>query len=841
MDYHMLLRRFIAMTLPGLCIYAQAAEIPVKTEKAGVEKALQQATEGYKLGEFRISPEVSYAQLWDDNIFATEDNREDDFVTVVTPSVSLTSAWEKHELNMKAGASFSAYARHDDEDTQDAWVDVEGRYDLTEMMNVFGGIGYSREHEDRVSVDDVNGIEPTLYRVLRSHLGLHRETGAFNLRAGATYDTLDFEDVESLTGEINNDDRDRALYSAGARIGYKYSPVYEPFLQFATDTRRYDESPDNNNQKRDSDGYRLAAGMLIKDDARLKAELLFGYIEQDYDDKALEDVNTIDFGANLSWRYSLSTMISARLDRTVEETTLRNASSYLNTSVGAGIQHKISPRSVVSATFNTSVNDYQGIDRNDDLLDLSAGIQYQLVRNLYAEGSYYYSERNSDIAGEDFRRNQLLFQLRAEILPGFGKSPLLPAVAAPVSTASLAEVAGVYLGGQVGVASLSTTLTGPRGGPDGLLQSDFGDQGHSAGVFAGYGIRLENNWYFGLELEADKGGAEWFHARSGGRIFSVEEEEKYVIAGRLGYMFNNGNLLFARAGYTQSGFDTSYRDDAGTVYDTKDTVKGYLFGGGVEVPFTNNLFWRMDYSYIDYRDNDVFFGNGTDDFDTAESRLNLGLGWRARAQRPPAYRTSARSSIPGFYVGGRFGYGQLDSAQDTVQRDSGSSRNFTADFGDHGATWGAFAGWGSLLNRIYIGLEVEAEVANNGWEHIREPTGRDYSVDKDDSYGAAVRLGYVLRNGSLLYARYGMVRTTFNTVYVKGNNAENWIDRDQSESGRRVGLGAEMPFSKDMFGRAEYTYTKYDEHAFTTTHDQADEVEFKHSEGLFSIGIGWRF
>jgi len=254
MDYYTLLRKSFVITLPGLCVCAQAAEIPAETEKAIVEKARQQAAEGYKLGEFKLSPEISVGQLWDDNIFATEDNREDDFVTVVTPSVSLTSAWEKHELNMKAGASFSAYARHEDEDTQDAWVDVEGRYDFTDMMNVFGGIGYSREHEDRVSVDDVNGIEPTLYRVFRSHFGIDRENEAFTLRALATHDTLEFDDFPGLTRDLNNDDRGRALDAVGARSRYKYSPGYEPFLQFATDTRRYDESLDNNNQGRDSDG-----------------------------------------------------------------------------------------------------------------------------------------------------------------------------------------------------------------------------------------------------------------------------------------------------------------------------------------------------------------------------------------------------------------------------------------------------------------------------------------------------------------------------------------------------------------------------------------------------------
>ena len=832
-----LLRKIFIMGLTSVCVFAQAADTPTIT-KEGRARAAQ----GYKLGTFNILPQVSFEELWDDNIFATDSNveEESDFVTIVTPSMLITSNWERHELNLLAGASFSAYADHDDEDTQDAWIDIEGRYDFTDSTNLFGGIGYSREHEDRASPDDVIGIDPTVYRALRSHIGLYHKNGPFTLRAGGTFDEIDFDDVNTLTSEINNDDRDRDLYSVGARISYMFSPTYKAFVQFATDTRRYDESLDNNSQNRDSDGHRVAAGLAIKNGARFKGEFLIGAIDQNYDDSALQDVDATDFGAKLTWRPGTSTIITANVDRTVEETTLINASSFLNTSAGIGIQHKLAPRTILKASVSSGESDYKGIRREDDFFSLSAGVQYQLARHFYAEGNYRYSERDSNIDNEDFDRNQVLFQLRAEIAPGFAKSPILLASAAPISGEAPAEVAGFYVGGQIGLNSLGTTLLGPRGGMNGTLQSDFGNQGSSAGLFAGYGVRMNNNWYVGLDLEADNGSTDWYHERRGGRIFSVEQDEKYVIAGRLGYMLNNGNLMYGRFGYVQSDFDTDYRE-GGAIYDTDDTVNGYLFGGGVEVPFTEHLFWRMDYSYTDYSDNDVFFDTGTDEFNTAENVLHIGLGWRANSQRIASYLGEARRTIPGFYVGGRFGYGQLNTAQDAVHREPGSTTNFTADFGDHGATWGVFAGWGTMLSRVYLGLELEAEESQNGWEHLRDPVGRDYSVDKEDSQGIAVRLGYVLRNGTMLYGKYGKVRTTFNTVYIKGNNQANWIDQDDKETGKRFGLGAEMPFSKNLFGRAEYTYTKYDSNSFTTLHGNPDDVSLKNSEGLFSIGVGWRF
>jgi len=832
----------IALGLFVTSATAHAAEITEAIKGTEVQLEQLPVSQDYQWGEFNLRPQVTFAELWDDNIFATDSDEEDDFVTIISPSLLLASNWERHQLNLRTGAVFSSYAEHNDEGTQDAWFDIEGRYDVSKPTNLFGGIGYNREHEDRTSPDDVNGIEPTTYHVMRSHAGLYHESGPFTIRAGGTYDALDYDDVDTLiSGNINNDDRDRDLYSLGARIGYRYSPKYESFVQLATDTRNYDEPLDNNLQNRESDGYRAGVGLLINDGKRLSGELSLGHIKQDYDDSSLADVSSLDFGAALIWRASPSTAMRFGLDRTLEETTLLNASSYLYTAVDLTVQHKVAPRTVLTGNLTISESDYQGISRNDDMYGLSVGLQHEIARHLYVEGSYRYAQRNSNITGEDFERNQLLFQLRADIAPDFAGGPLLFAAAAPSGDEISVDVSGFYLGGLLGVNALNTSLVGPRGAPGGTLQSDFGTHGNSNGLFAGYGILLENNWYVGLELEASQADTDWYHERMGGRIFALEQDAKHVIAGRLGYMLGSGNLLYSRFGYVETDFDTTYRDDMGTVYDSGDRVNGYLFGGGVEIPLTNHLFGRIEFAYTDYQDNDIFVGTGDDEFDTSEAVANIGIGWRAQSQHLKNFRHVASEELRGFYAGGRFGYGQVDTAMDAIQGETTGDRAFAADFGDSAATWGVFAGWGTTFKRIYLGVELEAEVAQNDWEHIREPSGRDYSVDKEDSRGAALRLGYILQNGTLLYARYGIVETTFNTIYEKGNNPANYINRDDRQTGDRYGLGAEMALSENLFARAEYTYTDYDSYSFATTNTEPDNVRWENSESLFSFGVGWRF
>ncbi len=89
--------------------------------------------------------------------------------------------------------------------------------------------------------------------------------------------------------------------------------------------------------------------------------------------------------------------------------------------------------------------------------------------------------------------------------------------------------------------------------------------------------------------------------------------------------------------------------------------------------------------------------------------------------------------------------------------------------------------------------------------------------------------------------RGGPVRTRFNTIYNKGNNSATWVDRDDTLNGMRVGLGAEVPLSRNLFVRLDYSVTDYNAYGFTTTQANSDTSNFKNRENLFSLGLGMRF
>jgi hypothetical protein len=263
----------------------------------------------------------------------------------------------------------------------------------------------------------------------------------------------------------------------------------------------------------------------------------------------------------------------------------------------------------------------------------------------------------------------------------------------------------------------------------------------------------------------------------------------------------------------------------------------------------------MDYSYTKYPSYDVPYQSDigpvitTEEFDVKDNVFGVGIGWRFDGERSAA-PTRSPAELRGFYVGGNIGHGAINTKLTGTHYDSGGTLgpfDFYGDFANASAEGGFFGGFGYTFGRVYLGAELEAEAANFGWYHERQTGGgggRDFAVEKRSSYGAGLRVGYVLDNGALLYARAGQVRSRFITSYDKGASDTHYIDRLDKLNGTRIGLGTEAPAFRNAFVRMDYSYTKYDSFGFVTTHNgglNPDAMTFQDNENLFRLGLGLRF
>lgn len=346
---------------------------------------------GVPLGTFILFPVLGLSEVYDDNIFAARDNRRHDFVTVVAPSLTAIANDSAKYVRLRAGADVGRYKMHGSEDYADGHASAEGRFDLSPSTSVFGGAWLGHDHEERESFNEVFGREPTRYFDLQGYGGIRHRIGPFTVRLGGRIERLDFRDTESSTGEINNDDRDRTLYAGGARVGFDLFPGGEPFAQAGFDSRRYDTAADDNLFVRDSNGRRFILGARLSPVPDLSVQAFAGTMTQIYDDARLKDVHQPALGASLNWNAAPGTRIGAILDRTIEESTLANASATVDTVGALTLRQEIAERLVVHARAGAGQARFAGIGREDELVFAGATVTWRISPRISLVGEYHWT------------------------------------------------------------------------------------------------------------------------------------------------------------------------------------------------------------------------------------------------------------------------------------------------------------------------------------------------------------------------------------------------------------------------------------------------------------------
>lgn len=386
---------------------------------------------GIRAGTFFIYPRVELDQIYNDNVFASGSNRDEDLITVISPSFDVKSNWSAHALNMQAGISAGRYWDNTSENYLDAFVGGDGRYDITRNLAAFGVARYERLHEERDSPDNpgfsVGGAaEPVEIDAFTARAGVISRGLRIGYQADVGYRRENYHDVDRVGGgRLDQDARDLDIYLANLRVSYEIAPRYEAFIRGGFNHRSYD-TDDPGGFSRDSSGFRGHVGATIDLTGVTFAEVYVGYVFQDYEDSDLGSIDGIDFGGRLVWNVTQLTSIAANIDRRVQDSNtvalLAGGGSalspgYLRTNVGVSVDHELLRNVLITGRIGYQNDNYENLDRDDDRIDIGAGIRYSLTRNFYVGGSYTYSHRSSDgnNAGGDFNRNLFLIRLGAQL------------------------------------------------------------------------------------------------------------------------------------------------------------------------------------------------------------------------------------------------------------------------------------------------------------------------------------------------------------------------------------------------------------------------------------------
>ena len=370
---------------------------------------------GVRQGSFIVFPSLEVGETYNDNIFATQNNENDDFITTVTPAIRARSDWNQHLLQLDGKVDVVRYASSSQEDHEEWQIGANGRLDIRRDTNATAAVKYEVGSEERGSVDDANGVEPTEFDVTSLDAGFEHSWNRVSADVNGSFRQRDFDDVRTTTGTTNNDDRDRDEYKLDVRGGYEIQPEYEAFLRLILTSINYNDAVDDAGVNRDNDGYEIRAGARIDLTGLLFGDVFAGYIRRDYDDPSLSNVDDFTAGVDLTWNVTPLTTIKGGVRRLISETTLASASGNLSTEAKASVDHELLRNLILSGRIGFKRDEFEGTNREDEYSGAGVGAKYLLNRYLTFTLDYEYTNRDSNAANSDYDRNKFLLKVRAQL------------------------------------------------------------------------------------------------------------------------------------------------------------------------------------------------------------------------------------------------------------------------------------------------------------------------------------------------------------------------------------------------------------------------------------------
>jgi hypothetical protein len=391
-----------------------ADEAQAKAEQDPAKESFK--AQGIRVGTLKLFPRVQVEEVHNDNIFKEQNGAKGDWITKVTPNLSLRSDWNRHSLRLDAKTEVGRYSDKSDNDYEDYDLRARGRMDGSKALTISGDIRTRHQHEDRGD-DDVatTAKNPVEYDRRDGELNVKYKPNRFGVTVKGRINDYDYDDNVNINGTTtNNDDRDRQDLIGELRLGYEVQAGYEAYVRGIYNERDYDAQVDDAGVNRDSDGYNVQAGLAVDLTRLVRADVAVGYMSQDYTATTLKDPSGFSADANIRWSLTELTALRFTASRTVNETTTANVSSTVGTNFGLGLDHEFLRNLTASADVKYANSEQQGGTRDDDTLTFSVKMDYSLNRNVFLGAKYKWEERDSNQNANDYKQQQVMLRVGAQ-------------------------------------------------------------------------------------------------------------------------------------------------------------------------------------------------------------------------------------------------------------------------------------------------------------------------------------------------------------------------------------------------------------------------------------------
>ena len=365
-----------------------------------------------------FTPTLKVSERYDDNIYATKNQRKSSWITNLEPSFMLSLDRAKSAYRLKYVASrdfFHSSSRDNNTDhhlTADAGFEFNSRNRLTlnagyhKMEDTASDTSTPNSQNDKWNTKNIGGVYNFGARTARAQADL-----------AVNYEELRYDNSARLAnGERLNKDKERDTKSVRATGYYGIAPKTKALVE-----ARYSDFDYKSNTNRDSNNKALLAGVTWEATAKTTGTVKVGREKKSYDKSYYSDKSMGMWEAAVAWAPRTYSTFDFKLRRGFDEgdnyyeydSGEHVSSSIKTTAYHAGWKHQWMDRLSSNLTYSYTDRKYQGdrasqaltSDRHDKIKQYGLGVTYEMRRWLDVGLGYTRRDNDSNRATRDYKRN----------------------------------------------------------------------------------------------------------------------------------------------------------------------------------------------------------------------------------------------------------------------------------------------------------------------------------------------------------------------------------------------------------------------------------------------------
>lgn len=361
---------------------------------------------GVRAGPWMFSPSLTGGVTYDNNVFASGNNKQGDFKATIKPSLGVTSLWERHGIDLQADVRSTTYTRFSQLNQTDASLRARGRIDLWHDAAILTNFRVAALHEGVGSLTSpTNAAEPTPYSLASGDVTYWQRINRLAGSVGMKVDQYNYGSTRALDGSIiNQDSRDGRVATAHARLDYALTGNVGLFTAFAANKRDLRGTP---TQSLSSEGYRALSGINVKLGHLVSGEIGAGYASQRFDDPTIGTINGPAYRGLINWSVTRLLDLHFKAEQIVTEASDTVAGGVRADAFQVGADYELRRNLILSVAGTYERDRFFGQVREDKVKSTLTELKYVVNRYSSIGIQHQYFRRDSSTPSASYDKHEV--------------------------------------------------------------------------------------------------------------------------------------------------------------------------------------------------------------------------------------------------------------------------------------------------------------------------------------------------------------------------------------------------------------------------------------------------